>query len=123
MTGWVGLDNALTALTGLGRVVVGALPGAAEAGAAVLVEAVEENAPEDRGFLKRTVGHGPESAGANEARHVVHVLAFYAGFLERGTSKMRARPFVGPQVDKLRELAMKQAVEDEVTRQLSGYLQ
>ncbi|WAT01519.1 HK97-gp10 family putative phage morphogenesis protein [Rouxiella chamberiensis] len=98
---------------------------AARAGAEVLRAAVENNAPVRTGKLKRNVVVLSRKSGPGEAVAGVHIRgtnpsgtnsdtttkgssqnnAFYWRFIELGTSKMPANPFVRPAYDTNQELA------------------
>lgn len=98
---------------------------AARAGAEVLRAAVEKNAPVRTGKLKRNVVVLSRKSGPGEAVAGVHIRginpsgtnsdtttkgssrnnAFYWRFIELGTSKMPANPFVRPAYDTNQELA------------------
>lgn len=98
---------------------------AARAGAEVLRSAVEENAPERTGKLKRNIIVLGRKSGPGEAVAGVHIRgtnpagtnsdvttkgtsrnnAYYWRFIEMGTSKMPANPFVRPAYDTNQELA------------------
>lgn len=91
------------------------------AGGEILISAATANAPEDSGDLKSSgyvatqerSTYKPDNKSnrqikprRNEA--VVGFASFYAKFLERGTRKMAARPFMRPALDSLKnELARK----------------
>lgn len=56
--------------------------------------------PVDTGYLKSTI----ESVSVSRAKEAeVRVGAGYAGFVEYGTYKMAAQPFLGPAVDEFKD--------------------
>lgn len=56
-------------------------------------------APVDTGNLKNSIG-ADVSANAVTIESVIGPTAAYAPFLERGTSRMGPRPFMGPSLDR-----------------------
>lgn len=70
------------------------------AACAFAADRARENAPERRGILKGDIDYRVEAHG-NEVTGYVGVKkgkAFYGYFVELGTSKMAARPFLRPAV-------------------------
>lgn len=62
----------------------------------------------DSGDLSRSVSSRKTGKGQSEVR----VKSPYAGALEYGTSKMKARPFVAPAVTELKKVADKKLKDD-----------
>lgn len=62
------------------------------AGKAVVAKA-KELAPKRTGYLESTIGYTFDQSNLTLT---IHVDAYYAYFVERGTLRMRARPFLGP---------------------------
>ena len=60
-----------------------------------VAEVMRSNAPVDRGILKSDIAYEVEARGNTvETRAGVKRRAFWAWFVERGTVKMAARPFI-----------------------------
>lgn len=74
-----------------------------------IAKRAKELAPEDTGFLKSSIY--AESISDTEA--VVKADAYYSGYVEYGTSKMSAQPYMRPAVDEYRVLG-KGIIEDIV---------
>lgn len=70
------------------------LPEIAKAGAIVLHDAAKQLAPVQRGKLRAGIKHRKDKRTATSAGHMVYNDVFYAKFVEYGTRKMRARPFM-----------------------------
>lgn len=107
-------------LRGINPAVKAALPKAAEAGAKVIRQEVEQRAPRDDGDLARSIGDRPVEAGATSASHQVHVGIFYALFVERGHGGPHpapAHPFFRPAFD-----AKEQEARDKVLETLNDAL-
>ena len=87
--------------------IIGSLPAAAQAAGVILRQEVEQRAPVgSSGRLKASVGDRPGDRKPRSAEHLVYVGAFYSYFVEYGTRKMAAQPFVRPAADsKQREMA------------------
>lgn len=88
---------------------------AAEKGAEVVRAAASSKAPRRTGKLSQNIGAEVTTSAGNLAEVSVGPLkeAFYGMFLERGTKKMAARPFLRPALDE-NEGAVKREVEDRV---------
>lgn len=105
---------------------------AARAGAEVIRDAVAEGAPKRTGKLARNIVVVSRKSGPGEAVAGVHIRgtttkgasrnnAFYWRFIELGTSKMPANPFVRPAYDTNQELAA-QAGFDELNKAIDEVL-
>lgn len=90
-----------------------ALPQAAMAGAAVLLEDAISRAPQRTGKLKASGRKRIDSTTPTSATAVVGFTAFYSKFVEYGTRKMAKRPFLRPAVDTKRG-AIADAMTDKV---------
>lgn len=90
----------------------------------ILLETAVALAPEDDGDLKAsgyvaTVSKSSYKAGAGNNRQikpkaneaVVGFSRFYAMFLERGTSRMAARPYMRPALDQRKDDLAKEAIK------------
>lgn len=78
---------------------VGARAGDAMSKALRDIEAGATNrAPRDTGALANSVSHS-YSRGGNTLRGEVGPTVNYGGFVERGTSRMRAQPYLRPATD------------------------
>ncbi len=75
------------------------LPEIAKAGAAVLLEGAKELAPVKTGKLKKSLKLRAGKRRPTSAEHLVVSDVFYAPFVEFGTSKRSARPFLRPAAD------------------------
>jgi len=65
-----------------------------EAGADVVVEEAQRRAPVLTGFLKKTIGKIKRGG-----RWIAFALAHYASYVEFGTRKMAAQPFMRPALE------------------------
>lgn len=70
--------------------------------AGVVRNEIKKVAPKDSGKLKKSVKAKREKARFGVPYSTVRIGAFYWRFLEIGTSKIAARPFVDPTVERLR---------------------
>jgi HK97 gp10 family phage protein len=82
---------------------------AANAGAKIVVEAAKENISEDTGRAKENIHQ--ETYSKTQTKAEVDVApeskgAFYTRFLEFGTSKMSARPFMRPAIDNNQDIVV-----------------
>ncbi len=78
---------------------------------ALLVEGTAKNlAPVDTGYLRNSITHEVEG---KEAR--VGATAEYAGFVELGTSKQAAQPFLNPALEQNKR-NIKRIFEDAIKR-------
>lgn len=100
-------------LDALDRQIKAALPQAAEAGAAVLLEEAMSRAPMRTGKLKLSGRKRIDSTTPTSATAVVGFTSFYAKFLEYGTRKMAKRPYLRPAVDTKRA-----AIADAMTNKI-----
>ena len=107
------IERAMQQLDEIAEAVNEAQPAAVEAGVKVLLPAAIEFAPERTGQLKSTGRDEPLESGAGSASHHVYFLWFYAGFLEFGTVKMPAQPFLRPAAD-LRQQEIFEAIKGEI---------
>lgn len=97
----------------------GPLRSAVSAGAKVIQDRAKELAAEDTGTLKRAI-YRTRSRSASSAVQETHIVgvrygrkfrrrgldAFYFPWIEFGTSKMAARPFLRPAFDTMKERAV-----------------
>lgn len=112
---------------------------AAQAGAQVFYDEVRKRAPVsgkahstkgkkqtyESGNLRGAIyqAYMQEQSGEGNARYRIswnHRDAFYARFVEFGTSKMPARPFLRPAYDAVREAALQAAKQTMRERQRAG---
>ena len=64
-------------------------------GARLMKKAIKEATPVDTGFLKKNISFKKiRSENGVTTHRILYKSAFYAHFLERGTSKMEAHPFI-----------------------------
>lgn len=90
----------------------------------ILIETAKSLAPEDEGDLKAsgyvaTMSKSSYRAGAGNNRQitprineaVVGFSRFYAMFLERGTGRMAARPYMRPALDQRKDDLAKEAIK------------
>lgn len=89
------------------------LPPAALAAADLLQAEAQRQAPKDTGRLARSIESELVEAGQGEALATVKVGEFYGRFLEYGTAKMAARPFLRSAAHTKRR-AMGNAIKDEI---------
>lgn len=88
---------------------------ALEAAAEHLRSKIEENAPNKTGFLKERIEKSEVKNGEIEVGPGKD--AFYGHFLEFGTSKMSARPFIAPTFEKEKS-AIERKMADEIRKGL-----
>ena len=90
-------DKKVDALDRLDKAVMSSMQKGTDAGAKILASAVSAAARVDTGELRgaiKTQSYKPKSKDSKATR--VFVGPFYRRFLEFGTSKMPAYPFIGP---------------------------
>lgn len=75
------------------------LPAIAEAGAVVLLDGAQEKVAVRTGKLKKSLKTRKGKRSRVSAEHLVVSDVFYAPFVEYGTSKRAARPFMRPAAD------------------------
>lgn len=131
-----GFRELAAALRELGpRVAKNALRRSVSSGAAVIRDAAKSNAPEDTGKLKRAIGikRSKDARGEMSAKYQVFVRqakngsigqknvkaygkfdAFYARWIEFGTSKMPAQPFLRPAFESQKENAV-ESIKEKLT--------
>lgn len=107
---------------------------ATAAGAVVIRNAAQQNVPVDTGNLKKNiiVKRLPKGESRLTSEHIVTVRkgkltkkqqatglkdAYYGTFVEFGTAKMPARPYLRPAYDRNKELAV-DAVKDRIEKRL-----
>lgn len=134
LTGFKELHDALLKLPD--RVAKNALRSAVNAGASVIKKQVRQNAPTDTGLLKKNVYQKQirEASGQYQQTFAVGVrqgkarnkdgtkkeLPYYWRFMEFGTSKMPARPFIRPAFESKKEDAVK-AIADKLDERIQKY--
>lgn len=108
---------------------------ATAAGAVVIRDAAKQKAPVRTGNLKKNiiVKRLPKGESSLTSEHIVTVRkgkltkkqqasglndAFYAQFVEYGTAKMPAQPFLRPAYDQNKEKAV-QAIKDRISKRLT----
>lgn len=75
-----------------------------ENGQVRLAERAQENAPVKTGFLRASIQYTRDGPGEVDAAFrplKVEAQADYSSFVEFGTSKMEAQPFLGPAADEV----------------------
>lgn len=90
-----------------------ALPTAVDAAAEELAVAVKAAAPRRSGKLANSVGAESVGADADSAQSRVVVKRFYARFVEYGTVKMPARPFLRSTAD-LKRRALGNTIKNNI---------
>lgn len=110
-----GIEELERRLKGLSRALQGeAISRALYAGALVVEGYAKTLVPVDTGFLRSSIqsAHGPDNSA------IVAVAAEYAAYVEYGTSRMHAQPYLRPAVDEhISEI--EQAVGETLERELS----
>lgn len=108
---------------------------ATAAGAVVIRNAAQQKAPVDTGNLKKNiiVKRLPKGESSLTSEHIVTVRqgkltakqkdkglqdAYYGKFVEYGTAKMPARPYLRPAYDQNKEKAV-QAIKDRIEKRLN----
>lgn len=113
-----GLDELAQKLEQVGHDVKQGRDEAVLEGAKVMQKATQERAPVLSGVLK---GH-VEIADVNNGETEVYIdqqgNAYYGYFHEVGTSKMRARPFMGPAFN-ASKIKMERAMADKIKQRLN----
>lgn len=134
LTGFKELAAALRELPQ--RVAKNALRAAVNAGASEIKKQVRKNAPMDTGLLKKNIFQKQirEASGPYQQTFAVGVrqgraknkdgskkeLPFYWRFMEFGTSKLPARPFLRPAFETKKEAAVK-AIADKLDERIQKY--
>lgn len=91
--------------------------GATRAGATALVDEAKANVPVDTGDLKKSIGINRVKAPANSVIFAVSprrgkgLGGWYAHFVEFGTSKQSAQPFMRPAYENSADEALRRAKE------------
>lgn len=90
--------------------------------ARVVVAKAKQRVPVDTGLLKRSITQNV-SVGSGKAEALVgyRKKAFYGGFVELGTSKMRAQPFLRPALDES-HTEIEAAFVDALNRTVTGQM-
>ena len=116
------ISDATKQLAALDRVIQGALPRAAQAGAGEFQQEAMRYVPIRSGKLKRSFGNRPgtanEKTAVHSAVHVVYNTAFYAAPVEYGRYK---RPYFRPAIESANArilTAMETAVKRESNKVL-----
>ena len=105
-----GLDGVLQDLSWFERRIVDRLPAAAAAAVGVLRPEVERRAPRLSGKLADSI---EDERTATSAQHYLVLGVFYGRFVEFGTSKMAARPFIRPSID-AKSRAIRAAIQQAI---------
>ncbi|MCW6059781.1 HK97 gp10 family phage protein [Clostridium sporogenes] len=118
-----GLDELIRKVQDMGKAGVRVENAALKKAGELIVEEAKNNVPFRKGNLKE----GLKVSGVRKKGGNKFVLAgiqkgdnskiFYGKFLEFGTSKMKARPFMGPAYESKKEEA-KEVIKDELRRGL-----
>lgn len=108
-----GLDEVLQDLSWFERRIVDRLPAAAAAAVGVLRPEVERRAPRLSGKLADSIEDEPGERTATSAQHYLVLGVFYGRFVEFGTSKMAARPFIRPSID-AKSRAIRAAIQQAI---------
>jgi len=115
-----GIEKVLVRLNQISFDIVADLETAAKAGARVIRDTAKDNVPVRTGTLRDSITI--ETVEKDENEVVVRIgpqkKAFYGLFLEYGTSKMAARPWLRPAVDEKQQEAL-EAVEKVLQRTLN----
>lgn len=91
--------RAVGLLDGMDGKIRASLPKAAQVGAVIVRDAAKANAPRRSGRLAESIGDEPLERTRDGAEHAVVVRAFYGVYVEYGTSRAPARPFLRPAAD------------------------
>jgi HK97 gp10 family phage protein len=123
-------------MKGLSKDVNGRIARAATAaGSVVIKNAAQQKVPVDTGNLKKNiiVKRIPQGESSLTSEHIVTVRqgkltkkqkgsglqdAYYGRFVEHGTSKVAARPYMRPAFDQNKEKAV-QAIKDRIAKRLA----
>ena len=108
-----GLDGVLQDLSWFERRIVDRLPAAAAAAVGVLRPEVERRAPRLTGRLAAGIEDEPGETTATSAQHCLVIGVFYGKYVEYGTRKMRAQPFIRPSIDS-KNRAMREAIKQVI---------
>lgn len=96
------VGQAVSKLSGMETRIRGITPQAAAEGARIVRDEAKRRAPRLSGRLRDSIGIRPGETVAGSATYVVFAGVFYATFVEYGTSKTSARPFLRPAIDAMR---------------------
>lgn len=89
--------------------------------ARVVVKSAKRRVPVDTGFLKKSITQRVTVQGVSQSYALVgyRKKAFYGGFIELGTSKMAAQPFLRPALDESHS-EIEKAFVDALNRTIEG---
>ncbi len=94
------------------------LPDITEAGATIIKTEIENRAPEKTGELKRDIAIETSRTGNTAQTNItIDDKAYYWRFIEEGTSKMPAKPFVRPAFE-----STKDAAAEKMVNEISGVI-
>lgn len=94
-----------------------AISNALDQGAEIVYIGAKELVPVDTGFLKSTI----KKINKSKLTKIVEVSAPYAGFVEFGTSKMRAKPYVRPPLERAMK-TLKQLLPKRIMQKIKVYV-
>lgn len=114
-----GLDKLITRLEQVGKNVEEAKKEALDAGATLLQKEVKKRAPKRTYNLERHIEKSEIKNDEVEVYVDQQGKAYYGYFHEFGTSKMRARPFMGPAFNASRYRIQREMVDKLRQRMLS----
>ena len=114
-----GADEVIKMLKELGEAASGILERAAEAGGRVALDAAKAKCPVDTGALKRSLHIEKSKTKKPEIKQEVKISPgknqYYGTFVELGTKRQAAKPYLRPAIDENQEQISK-AVNQEVLR-------
>lgn len=112
-----GMDQLIQELENTGREVSVVKDEAVAEGAKIMQKATQERAPYRRGILKTKIEISDIKNGEAEVYVDQQGEAYYGYFHEVGTSKMRARPFMGPAFNDSK-MKIERAIADKLRQRL-----
>jgi len=96
----------LSGLKAIRRALPGVVDEICDVASEAIVEEAKQIVPVDTGFLKSSIGRVQKGTG----NWAVYALAHYASFVEYGTRKMAAQPFMRPAFERVNLLRIIQQV-------------
>lgn len=91
-----GMDEVIARLKALDPAMQAAARDGLEKGGEVMEAKIQAGCPVDTGKLKASIKRGPVTGGGAKLKVEVKTEVDYASYVELGTSKMIARPFMRP---------------------------
>lgn len=113
-----GMDEVIARLKALDPAMQAAAKDGLESGAEKMEARIQAGTPVKTGNLKASIKAGPVTGGGAHLKVEIKTEVDYASYVELGTSKMSARPFMRPGFNAAKNPALeviKQELEAELT--------